>query len=249
MIQQEPNAVELIRQGEQKLVNEEWLEALADFDNALNLLLSEKEAPAAHLAEAHNGRGAALLQMNLYPDAIKALQAALKYQPDLAGAYFNLGLAYENMEVFEAAEAERNSQKAIEAYNKAIELEPNDAEFYFRRGGAYFAREEFAKTVEDASRAIELHSEGPLVAPYIARGLAYFQLEQYPKAIADFSEAMKADPRAAADAFFYRALVYINANDALSARADLQAFLIVTDDPDSNMSQQAKEIIEELDKQ
>jgi len=234
-----PKAGEYIRQGEQKLLNEEWAEALGDFEQAVALLQQAKEPAMAHLAETQNGRGAALLQLGRYQEAINALRQAIVYQPDLAGAYFNLGLAYEGLD---------DSDQAIKVYSKAAELTPDDAEIYFRRGGIYFGREEFAKTVEDTSRAIELHPEGSIVAPYIARGLAYYRLEQYDKAAADFSEAMKSDPRSAAEAFFYRALVFIDKEDALSARADLQAYLLMSDDLDSPMAQQAREIIEELDK-
>ncbi len=231
--------VERIRRAEQALINEEWAAALDDFDTALAELKQEQAAPGVHLAEAYNGRGAALLQMGRYREALDALRRALEYQPDLAGAYFNMGLSYEGL---------GDSDSALEAYGRALELEPNDAEVYFRRGGVWFAREEFEQTVADNTRAIELHPDGTITGPYTARGLAYFRLEEYNKALADFSEAMKADPRAAADAYFYRALAYINLNDAQAAHADLNAYLLMTDDPDGVMAGQAKEIIEELEK-
>lgn len=231
--------IELIRRAEQALVNEEWAEALFDFAEALTELHAENAPPETHLAEAYNGQGAALLQLGRYNEAIEALRRALNYQPDLAGAYFNLGLCYESL---------NEAESALEAYSQAIEREPNDAELYFRRGGIWFAMHEFQKTVEDASRAIELHPEGAITGPYIARGLAYYQLEQYGMAQADFSEAMKADPRGAAEAYFYRALTYIDSSDAISARADLEAYLLMTDDINGPMAEQAREIIKELEK-
>lgn len=233
------NPVELIHQAEQRLINEEWAAALLEFDEALALLHRQPETPVPHFAEAYNGRGAALLQMGRYADAIEALRRALEYQSDLAGAYFNLGLCYEAL---------GDAESSLLAYNRAIELEPNDAELYFRRGGVWFALEEFQNTVVDNTRAIELHPEGAITGPYIARGLAYYRLEQYDKSQADFSEAINADPRAAAEAYFYRALTFIDTGDALSAQADLQAYLLMTDDPHSEMAEQAREIIKELER-
>jgi tetratricopeptide (TPR) repeat protein len=239
MTQENENPVELIQRAEQALVNEEWAAALLDFDEAIAGLHRPTEPPTAHLAEAYNGRGAALLQMGRYNEAIEALRRALEYQPDLAGAFFNLGLCYEAL---------NDSESALAAYDQALALAPNDAEFYFRRGGVHFVRQEFQQTVEDTTRAIELHPDEAVTGPYIARGLAYFQLEQYDKAQADFGAAVEADPRGAAEAYFYRALTFIDMADALSARADLEAFLLMTDDPNGPMGVQAKEIIEELEK-
>ncbi|MEI6045543.1 MAG: tetratricopeptide repeat protein [Chloroflexota bacterium] len=229
----------LIRQAEQALLNEKWEEAHSLFEMALARLYQEEEPSLSHLTEAYNGRGVALLQLGYYQQAIKSLRQALEYQPTLTGAYFNLGLCYEAL---------GNTNAALEAYSRAIELEPHDAEVYFRRGGVWFMREEYQKTVEDTSRAIELHPVGAITGPYLARGLAYYRLEQYTEAQADFAEAMKADPQTAAEACFYRALTYIDTNDAGSAYDDLQAYLSMTGDPASTMAEQAREILQELEK-
>ncbi len=231
--------VDYIQQGEQALVNEEWEAALAFFNQGLQLLKQQPETPLFHLAEAYNGQGAALMQLEQFSEAEAVLRKALEYQPFLAGAYFNLGLI---------AEAREDNEAALEAFSRAIEIEPLDAEFYFRRGGVFFARQEFARTVEDTTRAIELHPAGTITGPYIARGLAFLQLEEYPRALEDFGRAVEADPRGGAEAYFYRALVYLNQDEPMSARMDLQAFLLMTNELDGPLADQAREILEELDK-
>ncbi len=236
------NPTELVDQAGQALVNHEWPQALDLFSRALAILgLAEDELTAALIAEAHNGRGVALLEMERYGEAVKALEAALLLKPEMAGAYYNLGLAWEGLGRLE---------EALHSYNQAIQLEPSDGEAYFRRGGIWFSMEQFDQTVEDAGKAIELHRETASVSnvgPYIARGLALHRLERYEEALRDYSEALLSDPRGAADAFFYRALVYMDMGEALPARADLQAFLTLTDDSSGLLAEQAREIIEELD--
>ena len=238
----EQSASELIARAEQALVDQEWSAALGMYNEIL-ALLDPHGGNDREIAEAQNGRGVALLELGRQGESIKCFEAALLLEPKMAGVYYNLGLAWEGL---------GNAENALHNYNKAAEIEPHDAEIFFRRGGIWFALEQFDKTVEDTTRAIDLHSdhgETIVPGPYIARGLALHQLEQYDKALADYSKAAAADPRGAADAFFYRALVYIDKGEALPARADLQAFLMMTDDLDGLLAEQAREIIEELDKQ
>jgi tetratricopeptide (TPR) repeat protein len=237
----EETPVELIRQAENELINQQWAVALDMLNRAIIGLGNVSAGPEAeHLAEAHNGRGVALLELGRYAEAIKALETALSLNPELPGAHYNLGIAWEAL---------GNADNALHNYSHAIELEPGDAEIYFRRGGVYFGLGQYEKTIADATKAIDMHAEGAAITgPYIARGLALYRLERYDQAIADYSQAATIDPRGACEAFFYRALVYIDKGEALPARADLQAFLTMTDDLDGLLAQQAREIIEELDK-
>lgn len=239
----EQSPKELIEQSEQALVNQDWDVALEGFNLALVLLGPvETGQPAALFAEAQNGKGVALLELARYGESVKAFEAALTIAPDLAGAHYNLGLAWEGLGQLE---------NALHNYTKAIELEPHDGEAYFRRGGIYFATEQYEKTVEDATKAIELHrgdAAAVAVGPYLARGLALHRLERYEEALADYGAALSGGPRAACDAYFYRALVFIDKGEAFPARADLQAFLTLTPDAAGVQAEQAREIITELDK-
>jgi tetratricopeptide (TPR) repeat protein len=231
---------DLTKQAEMALLNQDWAEALGKFDIVLvTLNQTAQTLPDVEMAEIFNGRGVALLQTGVPQQAIESFNRAIKLNPHMATAYFNRGLAWE---------ASDNIPKTLEDYAKAIELEPNDAEVYFRRSAVYFMLEDFEKTVADATRAIEMHTAAPVIGPLVGRGLAYHRLENLEAASQDYTRALEADPRAAADAYFYRALVFLDNEDALSARADLQAFLLMTDEPDGLLGMQAKEIIEELDK-
>merc|ERR1719433_1485078 len=50
---------------------------------------------------------------------------------------------------------------ALAAYTKAIELEPENAVFYSNRAAAYTFKQEYAKGVEDAQKAIKLNHAYP----------------------------------------------------------------------------------------
>ncbi len=243
-ILEQQSLADIVARAEQCLLNEEWPAALDLFNQVLAVLGPQPTASSiAEVANAQNGRGVALLELGRYAEAVKALETAVSLEPTMVGAFVNLGLSWEGL---------GHAENALYNYSRAIELEPHDAEVYFRRGGIWFAMEEFEKTVEDATQAIDLHrDQGDTIVtgPYIARGLARHRLEHYDLALADYSQAAATDPRGAAEAFFYRALVYMDKGDALSARADLQAYLMMTDDLDGLLAEQAREIIEELDKQ
>jgi len=228
-------AKELVAQAELALINEDWEVALTHYEAALPLLTV---APQSELAEVYNGQGVAFLKLDRLEEAINALKLALQYTPTMAGAYYNLALCYQNIEDF---------GQALQNFDRAIELEPNDAEVYFRRGGVYFMLGKYEQTIADNTKAIELHPAGAITGPYIGRGLAYYQLERYEEASHDLSQAIEGDPRAAAEAFFYRALVFLQLDQPLPARNDLQAFLLMTDEPDGTLGVQAREIFEALD--
>lgn len=240
-----------VRQGEAKLLANQWQEALALFDKALADLgslqiVSQEQAQSAAailLAEAFNGRGVALLQMARLGEAIAAFSAAVELNPQLANAYFNRGLAVEAL-------GPGRFIDALADYNRALELEPLDAEIYFQRGGLYFQRGDFGLAVADNTKVLELHASENLgeaiIGPYIARGLSYHQLGQLDRAQVDYTAAINIDQRAAADAYFYRALIHLDQEQLLSARADLQAFLNLTTDSCGELATQAREIIEEL---
>lgn len=236
---------ELVRQGEATLLSGQWDAALNWFDKALvDLRPSASGQHSLLLAEAFNGRGVALLQMERLGEAIAAFSAAVELNPQLANAFFNRGLALEAL-------GPGRFTDALADYNRALELEPHDAEVYFRRGGLYFQRGDFGLAAADNTKVLELHASGgsgeAVIGPYIARGLAYHQLGQFDRASADYTQAVTIDPRGAADAYFYRALIYLDQEQILPARADLQAFLNLTPDSQGELAEQAREIIEELD--
>lgn len=122
-------------------------------------------------------------------EAIAEYSKAIELDPQIAAAYNNRGVIYDNSEQY---------QSAIENYNKAIELDPNYKIAYYNRGNTYGNLGQHEKAIEDYNKAIELDSN--YVIAYNNRGVAYKNLKQYEKAIQDYSKAIELDPN---DATFY----------------------------------------------
>lgn len=102
-------------------------------------------------AFSHTLRGAALIELGRYPEALAALEQALEYDPDLALAWHELGLAAHRL---------GDGNRALLALDRAFALEPHTATLKLRgrvlRGaGRYVAAE---VSFEGAAEAAE-HDE------------------------------------------------------------------------------------------
>ena len=84
---------------------------------------------------------------------------------------------------------------AIAYYTEVIELNPSDttavAESYNNRGAAYAKRSDYARAIEDFSKAISLNLYGGGV--YYNRGIAYADKGDFERAIKDLSKAIVLD--------------------------------------------------------
>jgi tetratricopeptide (TPR) repeat protein len=99
----------------------EYERAIGDFDKAIEI---DPSNPEAYLKRAESYR-----LLGLTEQAIADLRRALELNTsDLAGAYFNLGLAY-------AAQANNNA--AIDQFTQAIAISPEYADPYYYRGLSY----------------------------------------------------------------------------------------------------------------
>ena len=118
-----------------------------------------------------------------YEDAIESYQKAIELNPEDAGAYYNMGISYDNIEAYE---------KAIEAYQKAIELNPEDAGVYYNMGISYDNIEAYEKAIEAYQKAIELNPED--ARAYNNMGVSYENLERYVEAIEAYQKAIELNP-------------------------------------------------------
>ena len=118
-----------------------------------------------------------------YEESIEHYTQAIKLKPDLAEAYNNLGLIYEQRGDY---------NKAIENFDRAIYLNPNYAEAYSNLGLVYKQQGDYEDAIRNFDRAIYLNPNH--VTSYNNRGIAYTRQGTYEKAIADFTQAIQLNP-------------------------------------------------------
>ena len=119
-----------------------------------------------------------------YQQAINDYNKAIQLNPQLATAYNNRGLAYDNL---------GNYQQAINDYNKAIQLNPQFALAYNNRGLAYIKLGNHQQAINDFNKAIQLNPQYAMA--YIARGLAYARVGNYQQSIKDFNKTIELNPQ------------------------------------------------------
>jgi len=128
--------------------------------------------------------------------AIDKYEKAQMADDTYAVAYFNCGLARDDVGEYE---------KAIADFNKAIELDPSVAKAYNFLGKVYEKIGNPQKAIENFNEAIN-HDKTYAIA-YFNCGLARTDVGEYGKAIADFNKAIELDP-SEAKAYYHLGIVY-----------------------------------------
>ena len=133
-------------------------EALEAFDRAISLFHILEGSPKQRfpayqlavrngLADAYSNRGAVLIDVGQYQEAISDLDQAITLNPDLATAFNNRANAYANLDQL---------QSALDDYQEAIRLDPTMALAYYNRALAYTYMDDDQKAGMDVARVIEL---------------------------------------------------------------------------------------------
>ena len=122
--------------------------------------------------------------------AVEILQEAIKLDPDLAEAYFRLGLAY--VAVGKEQEAEDAYKKAIEKYKEYLEENSKDAEAHYNMGQTYAGLHLYGEAVKEYRQATRLKDDDSDM--FYDLGTALSKLAQYDEAVAAFSKSLEIDP-------------------------------------------------------
>ena len=129
-------------------------------------------------------RAAIYMARKMYREAIDVYGDALSQEPESAGLYNRLGIAYHHLNRLDDAKrcyrkaakldkrqaeainnlgtvhfATRRYRRAIKAYKKALRYAPSSASIHSNLGTAYFSRKKFKKAVKEYWIALELDPE------------------------------------------------------------------------------------------
>ena len=168
-----PNASQVetfVNQGLEKVQQQDYKEALKDFDNAINL---NEDHPLAYSYRADIRN-----QLGDYQKAVEDYTVAKKQSPAFPYIYNQQGKAYEGL---------GNYKKAVEDYTQAIKLYPEDGIGYTNRGIAYHKLKETKKAMANFQKAIQMN-HGQADA-YFYRGNLYAELGNNQAAIKDYQTA------------------------------------------------------------
>lgn len=189
-----PNYINAVSQGRQNLETENYTDAIANFDRALQI--------APDNIVAYHGRALARLKLEDYNGAILDLTRIVELAPEDVRAYGNRGSAYQKL---------GDTEKALEDYNRALELSPEYTFAYFNRGSLYVELGEYTKALQDFNQTVILEPE--YAKAFYNRGMVYATLGETDAAIADLETA---------EALFRKQNNFAASELALDAIADLK---------------------------
>lgn len=108
-------------------------------------------------------RGCSYHELEMYKEAAKYYQKAIKLAPDFSDALINLGVAYYKLGKY---------TDAIDAYKKAVRLEPNSSSIYNKLGSAYIINGSYSKALDSFKKATEIEPANPV--SHYNLGIAYY---------------------------------------------------------------------------
>ena len=128
------------------------------------------------------------------------LKYLLKYFPQDAEIYYNLGIVYEKLKKF---------TEAKECYQKAVEISPQE-DFYYNLGDVLVDLKEWDEAISAFRKVLETDPEDGNC--YFNLGVCYFNKDEKNLALDNFQKAAAINPK---DVFAYFYLGFIYQNDGL----------------------------------
>jgi len=178
--------------------------------------------------------GSKEIKNNNYNKSIKIYENALKYDPYLGQAYYDLGLILNNIGFPNVAQ--EYFEKA-EKYFDHPELPRNLAIIYL-------SNQNYEKAISKLKQAISYKKDEKSMLPlYAELGNTYITLKRYKPAEIALKEALKIDPDFI-NAHYGLANVYLQENKMEEALKELQKVIEI--DPDSIQARFARDILQKI---
>lgn len=200
-----------------------------------------QEESAAGQAKADLERANTLLAEGKYADARAAYQAGMTKLQSQAETQDPVVLLSIQRAIADTYFREKNIDKAVEALQQALTMAPDDpvtlqllVNILVGAGRETEAQTYMAKlpqgTKVDANTLLNI-------------GIQHFNDGKMDQALPQFDRVVKENPELP-DAYYYRALVYLNQGKNAEAKADLQKLLEI--DPNNKYAKDAKEFLKDL---
>ncbi|HOU13909.1 MAG TPA: tetratricopeptide repeat protein [Anaerolineae bacterium] len=174
--EQRNKAARLLQQAWQFDQNNNPIEALLNFDEALALTPNDPEG--------FYGRGIVYCKTYNYSMAIADLNRALWLKPDFTAALAERGLAFVDI---------GNLAQGMTDYDKAIGIDPTYGIAHINKGSAYLLQEEWQDALSSLDKGISLEPGAP--GAYFNRATAHEKLGNYDRAAADLKTILRFFPK------------------------------------------------------
>ena len=162
-------------QGNQKVINGDFIGAIASYDRALEI---KPDYP-----DAWDIRGVTLNNLGRYEEALASSDKALEIKPDFDHAWYVRGFALDGLGRFE---------EAIASYDRALEIKPDDHEAWYNRGVALRNLGRFEQAIASYDRALEFKPDYP--DTWDNRGYVLTCMGRYKDALESCDRAIKINP-------------------------------------------------------
>lgn len=166
--------------------------------------------------------GIALYESGELNEAAAHLAETIALEPNMYRAHWYMGRVHRDVD---------RPQKAAESWTTACALNPSYGPPFVRLGELYlnFGRaDEAIAVLEQGAKTVEKAID--LTNLYFYLGNAYAEKRRWGDAVEAYSKAIDVDPQNL-DARFARGVAYANKGDKARARADLEAYLAVGQNP------------------
>jgi tetratricopeptide (TPR) repeat protein len=181
LVEQESNRLLLERDYEEylKLSQEQKIEKVLEIQE----LLTEKHQLDNQKPRLLIQLGNLLYASKEYEAAIASYDQAVKLKPDYHQAWYNRGIALDDLGRFE---------EAIASYDQAVKLKPDDHEAWNNRGIALDDLERFEEAITSYDQAVKWKPDKH--EAWYNRGNALFNLGRFEEAITSYDQAVKLKP-------------------------------------------------------
>jgi tetratricopeptide (TPR) repeat protein len=147
-------------------------------------------SPREMEAVKEHSKGTEQMLAKKYEEAIVFFRRAIDLNPDFAEAYYNLGVAYEEL---------GKHEDSVETLKKAIRLTPENANAHYALGYAYYQLKRYKESVDALERSLALKpgnafARKKLGSAYLAMGNKEKAREQYLQ-LASMNSALADDLR------------------------------------------------------
>lgn len=188
--------------------------ACLDSDKAFSLGLNKVVNIPIEICKGSNKEklefiGGFCLTNKQYKKGTEVFTKLIEFNENLSGMYHNRGYCY--FQIKDYKKAEIDYLKALELPNAEVDM------LYDNLSLLYFEQENYTKSLEYASKRIELNPNNHV--PYIDRGLNYRKLKKYVEAENDFNKSLEISPNFFR-AFGYRAFLNLELGNFLKAYGD-----------------------------